>query len=298
MRPGPEVRPTRPRSDAGRSPSLLQFVGGHVVIEGVEFELDAPASGEPASAIRCEDTELILRGCSFRRPDRAGRSDRDVAAVLRPGRAPGPRGADEAAGRLRRSPAISTAARPPCGPRGPPTSRCGTARSGPPSPRSGSTKPRSERPAAGELRLIHTSILAGPGPSSGSTAARCAARVDDCVIAAAGREPAALVQVEDPRNLGWRGRSNLYGSIGPYLNDAGQLVPADISPGLRGVGADLRGTARGGVAGVRVARLGCGRPAPGADPGAREPDSGLPAGSHGSRRRRTSGPARGRSDRS
>ena len=51
------------------------------------------------------------------------------------------------------------------------------------------------------------------------------ARVDDCVIAAAGREPATLVQVEDPRNLSWRGRSNLYGSIGPFLK-----TPASSSP--------------------------------------------------------------------
>ena len=59
-----------------RSMALLQFVGGHVVIEGLEFELDAEAPGESVSAIRCENTELILRGCSFRRPPPAtsGRS--------------------------------------------------------------------------------------------------------------------------------------------------------------------------------------------------------------------------------
>ena len=37
------------------------------------------------------------------------------------------------------------------------------------------------------------------------------------MIAPAGRTPTTLVMVNDPRNLNWRGRSNLYSQIGAYL---------------------------------------------------------------------------------
>ena len=60
---------------------ILQFVGGHVTLDGLEFELEAILPDEPVAAIRGEDTELILRGCSFRRPISTGREGRDVAAV-------------------------------------------------------------------------------------------------------------------------------------------------------------------------------------------------------------------------
>jgi serine/threonine-protein kinase len=204
------------RSDDGRSPSLLPFVGGHVVIEGVEFELDATGSGEPASAISSEDTELVLRGCSFRRPDRVARGDREAAAVLVRASRPGLRGAE-------RPPAVfadychfdggQTAIRA----QGPADIALRDCTLGPAAPSIWFDDTRAERSVAGELRLIHTSILAGPGPVFRFDGGPVRARVDDCVIAAAGREPSALVLVQDPRNLGWRGRSNLFGSIAPFL---------------------------------------------------------------------------------
>ena len=46
--------------------SLLHFVGGHVAIEGVVFDLDVVLPEEPVASIRVDSTELTLRGCSFR----------------------------------------------------------------------------------------------------------------------------------------------------------------------------------------------------------------------------------------
>src|SRR5262249_54775509 len=60
---------------------LLHIVGGHVTIEGLEFDLDPLVAEPPIAAIRVEDTELTLRGCSFRRADSPGREVRDVAAL-------------------------------------------------------------------------------------------------------------------------------------------------------------------------------------------------------------------------
>ena len=118
--------------------SLLHFVGGHVTIEGLEFELDAVLPDELVAAIRTDDTELTLRGCSFRRTN--SREGRNVAALQ-------VRQLSVLAGSLRAiarrrcspTPATSTAVRPVFGPKAPPTSSCAIARWGPASPRSGST---------------------------------------------------------------------------------------------------------------------------------------------------------------
>ena len=65
-----------------RPAALLHLVGGHAVIEGVEFDLDAADDDDLTAAIRCDDTELVLRGCSFRRPHPAAGDGRGVVAIL------------------------------------------------------------------------------------------------------------------------------------------------------------------------------------------------------------------------
>ena len=62
---------------ANRPPaSLFHFVGGHVTIEGVVFDLDIVMPEELVSAIRTDGTELTLRGCSFRRSNLPRRAKR------------------------------------------------------------------------------------------------------------------------------------------------------------------------------------------------------------------------------
>jgi serine/threonine-protein kinase len=211
-------------SAAGKSgtPPILDFVGGHVVLEGVEFELDAGDTGEPAAAIRCDQTELVLRGCSFRRPEGAPKDGHDVAAIeVRASR----RGAAARAGD--RPPAVFADS---CHFDGGQVAVKAVGLAdvtlwdctlGPAGPSIWFDETRSDSPVPRELRLIHTSILAGAGPVFRFGGGPVRVRVDDCVIAPAGQAPAALVLVEDPRNLSWRGRSNLYGAIGPFLTTPG-----------------------------------------------------------------------------
>ena len=46
--------------------------------------------------------------------------------------------------------------------------------------------------------------------------------VDDCVVAPAGRSTATLVMVDNPRDLVWHGRSNLYSRIGVFQTCSGR----------------------------------------------------------------------------
>ena len=50
-----------------------------MTIEGLEFELDAVLPDELVAAVQTEDTELTVRGCSFRRT--TSRDGRNVAAI-------------------------------------------------------------------------------------------------------------------------------------------------------------------------------------------------------------------------
>lgn len=80
----PGVRPLikfADESSASEQPlsSLFHFVGGHVTIEGLKFELDAVLPEDLVTAIRTEDTELTIKGCSFRRT--ISREARNVAAI-------------------------------------------------------------------------------------------------------------------------------------------------------------------------------------------------------------------------
>ena len=202
---------------------MLHFVGGHVTLEGLEFELDAVLPDEPVAAIRGEDTELILRGCSFRRtkferPRRAGR-----------GGGPGSHGS---AARTHTGPiahrhstpipAISTGDRSAVMAEGPADIVLRDCTMGPARPSIWFDNARSAVPVPVDLRLIHSSILAGDGPVFRFDGGLVRAWVEDSVIAPAGRSPTTLVMIDEPRNLIWRGRSNLFSQIGTYLVSLGK----------------------------------------------------------------------------
>jgi len=76
---------------------------------------------------------------------------------------------------------------------------------------------RSNVPVFSELRLKHASIMAGSEPVFRFDGTQTRVWVDDSVVAPASRSPASLVMVDNPRNVVWRGRSNLYSRIGVYL---------------------------------------------------------------------------------
>jgi serine/threonine-protein kinase len=195
--------------------SLLHFVGGHVAIEGVEFELDAVLPDDLVTAITADRTELTLRGCSFRRTK--SRDGQNVAAVyLRviPPRSPA---AD-------RPPAVFVDA---CHFDGGQTAILAEGSvdlglrdctMGPGQPSIWIDNRRSNAPVAAELRLSHTSVLAGSEPVFRFDGSQVRVWIDDSVIAPGGKAAANLVLIDNPRDLTWRGRSNLYGKIGVFLS--------------------------------------------------------------------------------
>ena len=193
--------------------SLLRFVGGHVTIEGLKFELDAVLPDELVTAIRTEDTELTVRGCSFRRTN--SREGRNVAAI-----------------QVRTVRPLAAGDRPPAVladschfdggqtgilAEGPVDVVLRDCTMGPGQPSIWFDNARSNIPVFSELRLKHSSIMAGSEPVFRFDGTQARVWVDDSVVAPAGRSPATLVMVDNSRNLAWRGRSNLYSGIGVYL---------------------------------------------------------------------------------
>ncbi len=206
----------QPGADDRRGLAMLRFSGGHVVIDGLEFRLDATEPGESACAIRCVDTELTLRRCLFRRPD-GGDGDNHDATALRVGVTPS--GAPGGG----RPPAVAalgchfdggqTAIRA----EGPADLTLRDCTFGPASPSIWYDDSQPGMAVPGELRLVHSSFLAAAGPVIRIAGHLVRARVDDCVIAPATGGPARLAVVDDPRHLSWFGRGNVYGRITPYL---------------------------------------------------------------------------------
>ncbi len=205
--------------------ALLHLVGGRLTIEGLEFELDAILPEERVAAIRAEGAELTVRGCLFRRTN--SRDGRNVAALeVRPDPRPA-----TAAERLQsageRPPAVLVDA---CHFDGGQTAIFAQGAAevvlrdctlGPGEPSVWFNNTRSSVPVPAELRLIHTSILAGSEPVFRFDGSQARVWVDESTIASAGRTSATLVTVDNPRNLSWRGRSNLYSQIGLYMTSPG-----------------------------------------------------------------------------
>ncbi len=162
----PGVRPLIKFADDASSTdqplsSLLQFIGGHVTIEGLKFEMDAVLPEELVTAIRTDDTELTVRGCSFRRT--SSRDGKNVAAIqvrtIHPPATVGDRPpavlADschfdgEQTGILAEGP-VDVVLR--------------DCTMGPGQPSVWFDNARSSVPVLGELRLLHSSVMAGSAP--------------------------------------------------------------------------------------------------------------------------------------
>ncbi len=198
--------------------SLLQFAGGHVTIEGLKFELDAVLPEDLVTAIRTEDTELTVRGCSFRRT--SSREGRNVAAIqVRTARPPAVAGD--------RPPSVLADA---CHFDGGQTGILAEGAveivvrdctMGPGQPSVWFHNARANVPVFAELRLVHTSVMAGQAPVFRFDGTQGRVWVDDSVIAPVGRAQATLVMIDNPRNLTWRGRSNLYSGISVFLGYSG-----------------------------------------------------------------------------
>ncbi|MGO8898615.1 MAG: protein kinase domain-containing protein [Isosphaeraceae bacterium] len=197
-----------------RLPALLPFSGGNVTIEGLAFELDREGPEDRVAAISAEDTELTIRGCLFRQS--AVRTGRNRAAL-----------------RIRvQKTTAADGDRPPAvfadschfdggqvgiDAEGPADILLRDCTMGPGSPLIWIDNSKSSGPAPAEVHLRHSSLMAGAGPVFEVEGALARILVDDCVIAPAGNSLPTLVAIDSPRNLTWRGRSNLYGRMRTYL---------------------------------------------------------------------------------
>ncbi len=200
--------------------SLLHFVGGHVRLEGLEFELDADLTDESIAAIQGEDVELTLRGCSFRRTNPTEPDGPDVSAIRF-------RTVRSRTGVGDRPPALIAdschfdGGQVAISAEGPADVLLHDCTMGPAAPSIWFDNARSSAPVAVDFRLRQSSILARNGPVFRFDGCLARAWVDDSVIAPAGRSPTTLVRIDEPRNLTWRGRSNVYSQIAPYLDPSG-----------------------------------------------------------------------------
>ena len=201
--------------------SLLQFIGGHVTIEGVEFELDPVLPEQLVSAVRTDATELTLRGCLFRRT--RSREGRNVAALqVRASRPPAVKGDRPAFSGDRPVPVFVDSCHFDGGQtgilaEGPADVVLRDCTLGPGQPAIWFDNSRSSSTVPAALRLAHSSVLAGSEPVFRFEGTQVRVSIDDSVIAPAGRSPATLVMIDNPRDLSWRGRFNLYSGIGVYM---------------------------------------------------------------------------------
>lgn len=220
----PVLRLARDANISGKSrPALLDFVGGHVTLEGLEFVVDPGDRLEPLDAIRTEDTELTLRRCSFRRPGGLTFTGEFL---------------DPFAARVTAVHVRATADRDRDRPPSVTLDRChvdegliGLHANGPSDlmmrdctlahadsePVVWMDNGRSPTPVAAELRFRHVSILAGDAAVFKFDQTEPHVWLDDSVVAAAGTEEATLVASDLPDAFFWRGRGNLYASIGTFL---------------------------------------------------------------------------------
>lgn len=199
--------------------SLLQFVGGHVTIEGVVFDLDVVLPEELVTAIRTDATELTLRGCSFRRSN--SREGRNVAALevrtLHHFGASGerPRAVFVDMCHFDGGQTAILAV-------GPVDIALRDCTIGPGQPSIWFDNPRSNSPVPAELRLSYSSLMADTDPVFRFDGSQVRVWLDDCVVAPVGRSPATLVTIDNARDLIWRGRSNIYARIGVFQAFSGR----------------------------------------------------------------------------
>lgn len=212
----PVLRLAREAPTAARSPAaLLDFRGGHVTLEGLEFTLDPIDRDEPLAAIRAEDTELTVRRCLFRHPGGRARRGRVAALDVRATTAPGA-GGD-------RAPAVLADACHFDGgqvgvlARGPVDVQLRDCTLGAAEPAVWFDNGKATTAVPAELWLRHDSLLAGEGPVFRFDGTAPRVRVEDSVVAPPRDAETTLVATDAPEALDWRGRGNLYARIGAFL---------------------------------------------------------------------------------
>ncbi|SIO13037.1 serine/threonine protein kinase [Singulisphaera sp. GP187] len=219
----PEIRLAHGTDASSDAPAaLFDFVGGRVTLEGLVFILEPGDREDSLAAVRTQDTELTVRRCLFRR--RGERLWWGRLAAL------------EARGNWSSSERPSAVTMSGCHFDG---GQVGVLASGPADitlrdctmagtdPAVWFENGKASRPVQAELRLQHVSIAAGEGPIFRFEGTAPRIRIDDSLMAPARDGEATLVSTDNPANLDWRGRSNLYSRIGIFLQPTGSRPPRE-----------------------------------------------------------------------
>jgi serine/threonine-protein kinase len=213
----PVLRFAREAVSGGKTPAaLLDFLDGHITLEGLEFHLET-GDRDDAASIRAENTELVVRRCVFRRQG-GGRTKRGHTAAIRLRAAAG---SLELEGERPRAVVADSCHFDPgqvgvlaFGPVDLIVRDCTLAAT---EPALWFENPKADRAVSVDLRLFHDSIVAGEGPVFRFEGTEARVWADDNVIAPARDARATLVVIDDPTHLDWRGRANLYGRVGTFL---------------------------------------------------------------------------------
>jgi serine/threonine-protein kinase len=207
-------------SASGAKPrsALLEFVGGHITLEGIVFVLEPGEGVESLTAVRAEDAETTFRRCIFRRQGSSTGAARCIALQLRSWTTPTADGD---------RPLATTLDQCHFG-----TGQTGVLASGPLDlavrdctfAASESAfwldNGKSSTAVPADFRLKHISVLAGDGPVFRFEGTDARVWLEDSVVAAA-ESDATLVACDLPDSLVWRGRSNLYSRVGTFLQPSG-----------------------------------------------------------------------------
>ncbi|WP_165227409.1 serine/threonine-protein kinase [Aquisphaera insulae] len=204
----------------GVPPALLWFSGGSVSLDGLTFELDSDGPAVQAALV-AEDTSLTIRGCMFRQGSRS--DGRDRTAIRLRSQRPQADGIDRD-----RPPRVLVDTCHFDGFQAGIASEGATdlilrdCTLGPCSPAIRVFNRAGDAPVPADIRLRHSSFMAGDGPVLELEGVIARVQCDDSVVAPAGSTPATLVAVDVPRDLTWQGRYNLFYRIRTFLKPTGE----------------------------------------------------------------------------
>ena len=203
---------------AGSSTALIDLLGGRLVVEGVEFQLEGE---ESLAAIRADDAELIVRRCSFRRPGGSPPKLRPAAIALKATTRPTPGSSGDRSGSLTVESSEFDGGQVAVAASGPVEVDLRECTFGPAPADRATVWAENNDPMAvpAEFRLAHLSIQAGPGPvfRFAGTAPRVTLSKSAIAPPTLASASPTLVALDAPERLEWRGSDNLYGRFAAYL---------------------------------------------------------------------------------
>lgn len=213
-------------SDAnqGTDAALLRVVGGRVLLEGLEFVLEPGDREGTLTAVFAEDVDLTIRRCLFRRIGSPKAADRVSALHLRA------RSGTDLEDRPAPTRIVAShfdGGQTGIQAQGPAAVEVVDATFGPGDSAVAFDQESSLNAGFARLGLRHVSVMADDGPVLRFVRTPAVVRIEDSVVSAIGAGRPTLVATDDPDQLDWLGRGNLYGAIGVYLQPTRTLSARD-----------------------------------------------------------------------